>query len=198
MNTVRAVARAAPTKTELISGCMEQAISCQASRGALEETTMAYIHEQFQHPQVSAFVSTLVSPGTNQVRFSSLPSLDSHLRVHGFFLDWKEPWGAGTMIFYLSRALRACGSGLLVRVKTHGDPPGKPRSFVPHLSVSWVAGGIEYKNELRKYAATGMPEPASPPSGTPSVRNAWGDRTHPVFLHPLPGAASLREDGGNA
>ena len=159
---------------------------------------MSYFREEFEHPRVSEFLSTLVSPGTNQVRFSSLLSLDSHLRAHGFSLDCKKPWGAGTMIVYLSRALRAGGSGLLVRVKTHGDPPGRPRSSVPHLSVSWVAGGIDYRNELRKFGATGIPEPPSPPSGTPSMRNAWGDRTHPVFLHSLSGAESLREDGGNA
>jgi hypothetical protein len=160
--------------------------------------TLAHVQERFQHPQILQFLAMLVTPGTNEVRFSTLQSLDSHLRSQGFFLDWKEPWGQGTMLFYLSRTLRSGGAGLLVRIKTHGDPPGRPRSAVPHLSVSWVDGGIDYQDELRKYGASGMPEPASPPSGTPAQKDAWGDRTHPVFRHPLTGAGSLREDGGHA
>jgi hypothetical protein len=170
--------------------------------------------------RIACFMEALLDESGKFVRFRTLVELHAFLKARGFILAWVRDWPEkrippGKLFYYFGLAFPSAGGGIIVRVKTHGERPGKERAFKPHLSVTWQDGIAKYgeeatefqRNEKGKFNASGQLEKKSP-TGSESERDAWGDRTHPLFhgfedsnaTNPrgLPGAEEIPEDGGNA
>ena len=139
--------------------------------------------------RIAEFLERLIDKGTGFVKPRTLVELHELLTRNGCHLAWKEEYGpkGGWQLFYHGGGFRGAGKGLVIRVKTHGEQPGKHRAFKPHLSVTWQEGmsdlGEEWKDfdehEKGKYNAHGELEGKTPPSS--SDADAWANRTHPYF-----------------
>lgn len=146
----------------------------------------------FYDGRVATFIKQLVDEQTNLVRFRTLIETHSFLVRQGFHLSWKEedygPKG-GWQLFYHGGRFRGSGKGMIVRIKTHGEKKGKPRAFKPHLSVTWQEGLSNLGEEARdyidhekgKFDSSGSLVSKAPPPGPTEEKDAWADRTHPLF-----------------
>ena len=130
-----------------------------------------------QNIRVRDFMLKLLNPPDNNgirkvnSEFKDIRKLHAFLRREGFALAETAPHGpdGGTLLQYWSGVFQSGGVGMIVRVKTHGEPEHKRyRAGQAHLSVVYQGGiasdliskddvGIrEYKeNEMYKFDADG-------------------------------------------
>jgi hypothetical protein len=149
-------------------------------------------------------VIALVDAATGTPRQRRVLGLHQDLLRLGFRLREIKVFGLqpdGRQLLYTMHDLQdEHDRTILVRVKTRGnDRP--PREGVPHMAVSLVQGGLEWKNERAKFNSTGQiaskmttdgvkpPPPTGhsfptliDPNLTPAGQDAWADRCHFNFV----------------
>jgi hypothetical protein len=113
---------------------------------------------EFAKQSASTIMPILVDSKNGMVRFNSFAKLHKQLIALAFRYLRKEKYGpeGGWQVFYL---LDLPESGLLVRIKTMGEPAGRPRAGVAHLSVAVTDGAGElWMDERAKLTKSGKLE----------------------------------------